>query len=85
MVRLEISLPEDVKATAEARARDAGYPSLSEYISAWLRTSAGVPVDEDTEAKLMEGVNSPGRLVTRADWDEKIQRFEERMRAKGGT
>jgi hypothetical protein len=83
MVTFEITLPEDVKASAEARARLAGYSDLSEYLAALLRTAPGVPIDAETEAKLLEGLDSAGRLVTRADWDEKIRRFEERMKAQG--
>ena len=80
MVTFEISLPEDVKAIVEVRARHAGYSNLGDYVSALLRAGIGTPVDPQTEAELIRGLDSPGKLVTRADWDEKVRRFEERMR-----
>ena len=46
--------------------------------------NAASPPDAATEAALVEGLAQPGREYTRAMWDEKVRRFEQRMRERGG-
>ncbi|HYE17572.1 MAG TPA: hypothetical protein VEA69_03955 [Tepidisphaeraceae bacterium] len=82
---MPVSLPENIKATAEARARAAGFSDLGAYFAALIESGAGQPIDAATEAALVEGLAQPGREYTRAMWDEKVRRFEQRMRERGGS
>jgi hypothetical protein len=84
MATVSISIPDQLKDTAESRAREAGFDSLSDYLCALLMAEAGEPLDAETEAKLLEGLASPAREITRADWEEKMRQVERRLSAAQG-
>lgn len=79
MVTFPVSFPDDIKLKADARAKAAGFASLSEYLAALIAAGGDDRLDPGTERALMEGLSSPGREVTRADWDAKVRAFEARM------
>jgi hypothetical protein len=87
MITLSLSLPEDLKSLAEARAAESGHASLEDYVEALIRadtmteTEAGAPSEvtvrtrEELEAKLLEGLQSPAAEMTPADWQEMRRQF----------
>jgi hypothetical protein len=79
MPMVSVPVADDLNASLEERSRAAGFENLGDYIAALLRAGIGTPVDAETERLLLEGLESPAREVTRADWDEKVRRFNERM------
>lgn len=81
MTTVTISLPEDVKALAEARASQFGH-SLEDYLANLIRADAGLPIDEGLEQELLAGLESPSREFSPAAWAEKKRRFEERQGAQ---
>ena len=83
MTRLEIALPDEIQAAAEAQASQRGYPNAKAYVESLVsseierrRAKAAL------EAKLIEALDTPAREITAADWAEMRRRFEER-RATG--
>ena len=82
MTMLTISLPDDVKALAEAEAARSGR-SLDEYLARLILAHADQPIDPALEAELLKALDAPGREYFPATWASKKQRFEERH--AGGT
>jgi hypothetical protein len=81
MVRLNVAIPDEVKSKLEARAAESGFASLESYIEAVLTSDAQVadvvppahlsPRDRDELNRLVsEGLQSPVRELTPADWDQ---------------
>jgi antitoxin ParD1/3/4 len=69
MTRLDISLPDDVKALADQRASDGGYSSLSEYLADLIRRDRDQ--QQRTEQLLLRRLESgPSREMTEADFDQ---------------
>ena len=87
MVTLSLSLPDDIKALAEARAADSGHARLEVDLDAFIRadamneTESDVPPDvtvrtrDELEAKLLEGLQSPASDMTAADWQAMRREF----------
>lgn len=73
MATLTISLSDDLIARANAQAVSAGCESLDEYFSNLILADLPVPLDPALEAELLAGLNSPGQVMTPADWDEHLQ------------
>lgn len=89
MVSINLNLPEDVKAKIERRAAEHGHPSVEDYIETLVREDiAYLPADgpertafgsqEEFEAKLLEGLQGTGRVLTDADCEAIVERFEKR-------
>jgi plasmid stability protein len=94
MARITLEVPEDIRSKLEARAAQAGRKSVEEHVAALIRADLdseehedidyGAPehlkvrTAEELEAKLIEGMASPAREMTAADWDEMERRFIER-------
>jgi plasmid stability protein len=99
MARITLELPDDIRARLEARAAEAGFKSVEEHVAALIRADLdadtredqdyGAPEDlkirsaEDLDAKLIQGMNSPAREMTEADWDEMERRLIERHSGGG--
>ena len=95
MTIINLNLPDDLKEQVERRAAEAGYDSIAAYIEELLRADAhdvnyGAPPHltvrsaEDLEAKLLEGLNSPTREMTDADWEDKRRQLIERHSRRSG-
>jgi hypothetical protein len=99
MVRLNIDLPEDVKARLDALAVRTGHASVEEFVQALLRTEAqveeeaedyGAPAhlsyqtDQELEAKLLERLRDDRPGVEATDqFWENFKRRVEERRRKG--
>jgi hypothetical protein len=78
-----ITIPDELKDRAEARAAEAGYASVDEYVAAVLRAdadnrgTAGAPDHLNVRSReqlvslVREGLASPAQLMTPADFDRR--------------
>ena len=87
MTKLDISLPDDVKALADQNVARGRYPSLSEYVADLIRRDqehANDEGDDDrTEAHLLERMRSgASQEMTDADFDRIRQRVEHQIRQR---
>lgn len=78
MPTVKISLPEDVKNQAEAQAARAGQ-TLEQYVANLIIAHTDQPVGPALEAELLKGLDSPARELSPQSWEDKKQRFEERL------
>lgn len=78
MTRIDVNLPEDLKAFAEAEAARTGHVNVGEYLLDLVREAERRSAKLKLEGKLLSALDSPGRVVTDQDWDAMDQRFEAR-------
>ena len=73
MTRIDIELPESMKAYLEEESRRRGYAGPSEFVQSLLEaeqhrhSNDAVPLDADTEAAIREGLDSPASPWTSQD------------------
>jgi hypothetical protein len=93
MVSINLHVPDDVNAKLERRATEHGHASVETYIDALVREDAewhdgGGPPNvsfqsrAEFEAKLTEGLNSPAREMTDADWERMKDQHRSRSRTR---
>ena len=93
MSAIPINLPEDVRAKAEARAAAAGRADVADYIRTLVEEDvAGEALDgpahlsptttTEADALVREGLDSPTRPMTDADWAEIRKRVEDGIAAR---
>ena len=70
-----ISIPEDIKQLAEARAASQGFSGANEYVQSLILADAAEPIDAALEAHLLRALEEPAIEMTAADWDAKRQRL----------
>jgi len=58
MATLQVSLPERIKAAAEAQAAAAGCTSVDDYIVSLIEANELMPVSGELEAQLLRGLDS---------------------------
>ena len=82
MATLTLSVPDDLMRRAKARLGKKGKADIKEYLLQVLEalTMDGMPIDAETEAKLLEGLDSPLVRMTKADWDSLKNRARRRKR-----
>ncbi|HEY8667902.1 MAG TPA: hypothetical protein VIL86_14660 [Tepidisphaeraceae bacterium] len=92
MSTIRLTIPDDVKAIAEARAAEAGHSDIARYIESLIRLDAagkdyGAPAslsfsnDDELEALLQEAIDGgQAREIADGDWGEKRRRLIERHR-----
>ena len=85
MVRLNLTVSEDVKGRAEAQAAERGFVSLDAYIASLVDADTAVPVSAALEQELLAGLASPSREMKPADWDEMRRRYGESRSHDSGT
>ena len=68
MESMNISLPEPLKAFVDSQISTGRYSSASEYVRELIRADEKRKAEEQLEAKLMEGLNSPENELSPADW-----------------
>lgn len=93
MVSINLHLPDDIKAKLDRRAAEQGH-SVQAYIEALVREDVAydavggprrtaVESTDEFEAKLMEGLQGTGRLLTETDCEAIKRRFFERQARRG--
>ena len=68
MQSMNISLPDPMKQFVDGQISQGRYSSASEYVRELIRADEKRKTEEQLEAKLMEGLNSPEHELTPADW-----------------
>jgi len=80
MESMNISLPDGLKAFVDARVRNGGYSSVSEYVRELVREDQKRLAQEQLEVLLREAVGTgPGRALSKADWEALRREFAERL------
>jgi antitoxin ParD1/3/4 len=67
-----------MKAFIEAEIAREGFASASEYLRALIREAQKRKAKQELEAKLLDGLQSPAREMTDADWVLLRQRIVDR-------
>lgn len=81
MSMIQLQLPDDLRATAQTRAAQEGFPSLDQYIASLIRADQyNGPADitaasqDHLKRMLHEGLNSgSGQEISEHLWDQKKQ------------
>jgi hypothetical protein len=65
MATLQLSLPDNLKAAAEAQAAAAGYRSVDDYIASLIEADEPLPISHELETQILRGLDSgPGVEIT---------------------
>lgn len=78
MPMLTIELPDDVQRQFDAMAAAGGYARVEDYVRDFIIAATAEPISEDLEAHLLKAMESPGRIMERADWEAKARQLVER-------
>lgn len=84
MSELLVTLPDPVHRFVQDQAVKQGYSGADEYVRALIDEAWTREEREQIEAKLLEGLASPIREVTSADWEKLRQRIINGDEAVGG-
>ena len=68
MESMNISLPDPLKQFVDGQIAQGRYSSASEYVRELIRADEKRKAEDELEAKLLEGLNSPEAALTAADW-----------------
>ena len=68
MQSMNISLPDPLKQFVDGQIAQGRYSSASEYVRELIRADEKRKAEDELEAKLLEGLNSPEAGLTAADW-----------------
>lgn len=68
MESMNISLPDPLKQFVDGQIAQGRYSSASEYVRELIRADEKRKAEDQLEAKLLEGLNSPETALTAADW-----------------
>jgi antitoxin ParD1/3/4 len=68
MQSMNISLPEPLKQFVDGQISKGRYSSASEYVRELIRADEKRKAEEELEARLLEGLNSPESELTSSDW-----------------
>ena len=86
MTTLHLNLPDEIRARLEARANEAGFPSIEGFAESILRAEADEQfVDEETERLLLERLNDPqpGIECTTEFREGFLEQIQQRRRTRG--
>ncbi len=70
MQSMNISLPDPLKQFVDGQIAQGRYSSVSEYVRELIRADERRKAEEELEAKLLEGLNSPQSELTASEWSE---------------
>jgi len=70
MQSMDISLPDPLKQFVDTQIAQGRYSSASEYMRELIRADERLKAEEQLEAKLLEGLNSPESELKGEDWKE---------------
>jgi antitoxin ParD1/3/4 len=83
MTSLNVSLPKLMKEYLEARVKEGGYSTPSEYVRALVREDQQRKAEEKLEALLLEGLSSGAPIeITPEYWERKRRQFIKRHQKK---
>jgi len=86
MESMNISLPEPLKQFVDGQISSGRYSSASEYVRELIRADEKRKAEEELQAKLLEGLNTPESLLTKDEWkairNEAVARVQARNKAK---
>ena len=86
MESMNISLPEPLKQFVDGQISSRRYSSASEYVRELIRADEKRKAEDQLEAMLLEGLNSPESELTKADWkairSEALARVQTRSKAR---
>lgn len=82
MESMNISLPEPLKQFVDGQISTGRYSSASEYVRELIRADEKRKAEEELEARLLEGLNSPESELTKADWKAIRSEALARMQAR---
>jgi antitoxin ParD1/3/4 len=68
MQSMNISLPDPLKQFVDGQIAQGRYSSVSEYVRELIRADEKRKAEEELEAKLLEGLNSPKTALTATEW-----------------
>ncbi|MEY3787716.1 MAG: hypothetical protein RLZ75_1923 [Pseudomonadota bacterium] len=68
MQSMNISLPDPLKQFVDSQVAQGRYSSTSEYMRELIRADEKLKAEEQLEAKLLEGLNSPESELGKEDW-----------------
>ena len=87
MTSMNVSLPDTLKAFVEKQVVSHGYGTVSEYIRDLVRLDQRRMTQNQVEALLIQGLDSPAHAMARADWERVDKAVEERLaqRQQQGT
>lgn len=68
MQSMNISLPDPLKLFVDGQIAQGRYSSTSEYMRELIRADEKRKAEEQLEAKLLEGLNSPSSGLDATDW-----------------
>lgn len=68
MQSMNISLPDPLKQFVDRQIDQGRYSSVSEYVRELIRADEKRKAEEQLEAKLLEGLNSPDSTLAQAEW-----------------
>ena len=86
MTSMNISLPEPMKLFVEEQVNKGGYSTASEYLRELIREAQRRTERQESEAKLLAGLQSPTSEMTADDWTalrERILSQSPELRGKG--
>jgi len=69
MPSLNVSVPEDMIVFLDEQAAENGFSSAGDYLLSVVRDAQRRRSKQDLDAKLLEGLQGPGVVMTREDWD----------------
>jgi hypothetical protein len=81
MATVNLNLPDELKAAAEARAAESGFASLEQYVEQLVRTDAG-DVDDDLESLLLARLDGPSVEMDDADFARMRAKFKATLDAE---
>lgn len=85
MESMNISLPEPLKQFVDRQVAQGRYSSASEYVRELIRADEKRKVEEQLEAKLLEGLNGTESVLTAADWKAIRSEALARVQVRGKT
>lgn len=70
MTKLNVALPENLKAFVDEQVAARGYGTASEYIGSLIREAQEQQEQQELEAKLVAAFGDEAEEMGKADWDE---------------
>ena len=70
LTSMTVSLPVTQKAYVKAQAVESGCSTPSEYVRRLIHADQKAREQEDLERRILEGLDSPSRVMTPEDWEE---------------
>jgi antitoxin ParD1/3/4 len=76
MTTVTVTLPESLKEFVDAQIAEGGHGSVSDYVIALLKEAQKRKAWDKVESLVLEGLQSPTREMTKADWEDLHRRVD---------